>query len=474
MDSTPRLGRKIQALRDRSGLSQAGMAERLGISPPYLSLIEHDHRPLTAPLLIKLAQQFDIDLRDFASDQDNEELIANLHEIFGDPLFEAQPGLTDCVGELATLLPEVARAVLRLHEAYSAARDSAQTLAERAAEGQGMARVGPAGMASEEVSDMMQRHYFPELEAEAQKLWRDGKLATDDLFRTLAAYLDRAHSVQVRILKVGQMRGAERRFDPARRELSLSETLAPGSRTFQVAAQIGLLHCSALLDTMVELPQLSSPEARALGRVSLANYFASAVLMPYDEFLRAAEEERYDIELLGHRFGASFEQICQRLTTLRRPGAMGVPFYMVRIDIAGNIWKKFSTAGIHFPRFSSLCPLWNVHRAFLQQGTITTQVSRLSAGTAFLSLARTAERARGDYHGPRMFNAIEIGCDIDLAKRLVYADGMDLGHTSSAVPVGMTCRLCPRMDCQVRALPFGQTPVTVDENARGISFYAKT
>ena len=61
----------------------------------------------------------------------------------------------------------------------------------------------------------------------------------------------------------------------------------------------------------------------------LASYFAGAVAMPYDRMLEAARDERYDLELLGHRFGASFEQVCHRLTSLRKPGAEGIPLHHI-------------------------------------------------------------------------------------------------------------------------------------------------
>ena len=40
--------------------------------------------------------------------------------------------------------------------------------------------------------------------------------------------------------------------------------------------------------------------------------------------------------MLQHRFGVSFEQVCHRLTTLQRPGHEGIPFHLIRVDIAGK------------------------------------------------------------------------------------------------------------------------------------------
>jgi predicted transcriptional regulator/transcriptional regulator with XRE-family HTH domain len=473
MASSPLLGKKVRALRAREALTQAALARRLGVSASYLNLIEHNQRPVSANLLLKLAQAFDLDLRTFAATEDSK-LIADLSEAFGDPVFEERALPEQDLREFVAVNPDAARAFVHLYHAYSAARGSVEALAEQVLDRQDLAGLDRAGLSAEQVSDLVQRHmnYFPELEVEAERVWRDGPLEMENLFGSLAGYLEREHGVRVRVLQVGDMKGAVRRYDPERSELYISETLRRGSRNFQLAHQVGLLNGSRTLDRLAADPQLRSAESRALARVVLSNYFASAVLMPYDEFHRAAEAERYDIELLGHRFRSSYEQVCHRLTTLQRKGAKGVPFYMVRIDIAGNISKKFSAAGLMLPRFGGLCPLWNVQAAFLQPGVIRCQVNRLPDASTFFSVARTARKHRGGFHDPDVLYAIELGCPTDDAPKLVYADRYDLANPTTAVPVGITCRLCERLDCRARAFPSIHQPLTVDENVRGISFFA--
>ncbi|HEX5831653.1 MAG TPA: short-chain fatty acyl-CoA regulator family protein, partial [Gemmatimonadaceae bacterium] len=464
-DSTrgaPRLGKRLRALRQQSGLTQRALAERLGISPSYLNLLEHDRRPVTTGLLLALARVLDVDLRALAAGGDAR-LVADLTDAFADPVFEDHPLTARELAEFAEASPDVARAVLRLHAAYAETRGALQALGSRVLEEGEVAgieraadrSVGRARLASELVSDFIQRNggHFPELEAEAERVWVDARLDGEDLFAGLARWLERAHGVRVRVLTVREMHGAVRRYDPARRELLLSEVLRRGSRNFQLAVQLGLLECSPLLARLAQDPELATDEARALGRVGLANYFAAAVLMPYAAFHRAAETERYDIELLGHRFRVGWEQTCHRLTTLRRPGAEGVPFYMVRVDLAGNISKKFSAAGIHFPRYSGLCALWNVHGAFLQPGRVRVQLSRLPDGRTVLAVGRTVQRHSGGYLTRDVLYAVGVGCDAADAHRVVYADGMDLSPRAPAIPIGVTCRLCDRTDCQARAFP---------------------
>ncbi len=472
-DPIKALGRKVRALRTRAGLTQAALAERLGVSPSYLNLIENDRRPLPAGLLIKLAQVLDLDLKAIATAADAR-LAADLGEVFGDPLFEGLAPAERDVREVAAASPELARAVVHLHNAYRAVHASAQALGAQVLDRADLGGLDRAALSSDQVSDFLQRHanHFAELEDEAERVWRDGRLEGEDLFGALCAYLESRHRVKVEVVKVGAMRGAMRRYEPESRRMALSEVLRRGSRNFQLAYQLGLLECAPALDRLTRDPALTSDESRVLARVTLANYFAAAVLMPYEPFRRAAEEERYDLDLLQHRFRVNFEQVAHRLCTLQRPGATGVPFFMVRIDLAGNISKRFSANAVGFPRFGGLCPLRNVHASFLQPNVLRVQISRLLEGTTFFSVARTIRRHRGGFHAPEVLYAIELGCELEHAHRLVYAEGIDLERPAGVVPVGLTCRLCERLDCPARAFPSIQRPLTVDENVRGASFFS--
>jgi predicted transcriptional regulator/transcriptional regulator with XRE-family HTH domain len=465
------LGAKIRGLRRQRSMTQAQLAERLGISASYLNLIEHNKRALSAALLIRLAEVFDLDLRALSA-ENHARVTADLMEVFGDPIFEAHDVTNAEVRDLCAATPTAARAVLALYQAYRAAREASDTLAATLSDGD-LEGVDSSHLPTEEVSDLIQRHmnHFPELEEGAEALWRDARLDRDYLYTSLVRHLGEL-GVQVRIVRTADMQGAVRRYDPDAKVLILSELLRRGSRNFQLAYQIGLLTQAAVLDRFASDPHLTSASSRALARVALANYFAGAVLMPYQPFLEAARSEKYDIELLGHRFRASFEQTCHRLTTLRRGGAEGVPFHMVRVDIAGNISKRFSASGLRFARFSGACPRWSVFEAFTTPGLIRTQLSQMPDGATYFWVARTVPREYGGYHAPRSVVAIAMGCEASRARDLVYAEGMNLESREAVVPVGLTCRLCERTDCEQRAFPPLQHPLKVNANVRGVSFYA--
>jgi len=468
-----RLGGKVRMLRRRKGLTQSDAAVALGISPSYLNLIEHDRRQLPANLLLKLAEVLKVDLADFADDS-QAQLAADLQEIFGDPLFEEHPVTTNDMRELAEN-SATARAVISLYHAYRGSVESTRALASKLYDGRDFLGVDPAHFPSEEVNDVIQANlnYFPELESAAERILTTAGLDRSDMYRSLVSYLREKHGIEVAVTPVNRDGGLIRKYDPERRLLSVSEVLPPWSRNFQIAHQIGLLDVQSDIQRIIERHEqnLTAPESARLCRVALANYFAAALLMPYDEFLRCAEEMRYDVELLQHHFTASWEQVCHRLTTLRKAEASGVPFHFVRVDIAGNISKRFSGTGIRFARFSGSCPRWDVHAAFLTPGRIRTQLSQMPDGTAYFCVARTIRKS-GGYRAGDTLMAVGIGCPVRDAKKLVYADGVDLENLDAAVPIGTTCRLCERIDCDQRAFPALQFGMTIDENVRGRSFFA--
>ena len=466
-----RLGARVRALRRKQGLRQTQLAGMLGISPSYLNLIEHDRRRLSAEILLRLTELFRLDLETFAADSDAR-VASELMEVFGDPIFDPHGLSSTDVHDLAIGSTPVARAVLHLYRLYRSAHDTAETLASKLSEDGTVPGVDYSRVPSEEVGDFLQSrmNHFPELEAAAEALWKEADLRPDDMYHAMAGYLRDRHGIRIEYVDVAHD-GAVRRFDPERKVLALSESLPRASRKFQIAHQIGLVTLSQVFDRLADDANFSEHESRALCRVALANYFAGAVVMPYERFLAVARETRYDIDLLGNRFGASFEQVCHRLTTLRRSGDQGVSFHFVRTDLAGNISKRFSASGIPISRFGA-CPRWNLHTAFLTPGKITTQLSRMPDGTCYFSIARTVEKGARGHRAPKAVQALTLGCEVRHARKMVYADGVDLDNLEAAVPIGTTCRLCDRTDCEQRAFPRVRFPLHVDENVRGISFYA--
>lgn len=463
-------GQRLRRLRRDLGLNQVQMAEGLAISPSYLNLLERNQRPLSAQLLLKLADTFDVNLKGLSSDEGGRAL-SDLKEVFSDPLLEGlAPGTQDLL-DLHGSSPAAAQALITLYRAYRQSGERAAALAEKMTD---LSAVNPAQRATfpvEEVRDFFAAHrnYFPEMELAAEVLWESALAKADSLGAGLRQHLKSRHSIAVQVMPVDFMEQLIRRFDRHSNRLFLSEALSLPTRNFQVAYQICLLEHAGLMDEIIARTPGVKEETRRLIRISLASYFAGAVMMPYENFLRTAEKKRYDIELLCQRFDASYEQVCHRLTTLQRPGASGVPFFFIRVDPAGNISKRLSAGGFHFARFGGACPRWNVHEAFRNAGKIVTQIVEMPDKTTYFSISRTVDGLNGGYHAPLSQLAIGLGCEISHAHRLVYSDGFDLKDLKLVMPIGLTCRLCERIGCTHRAFPPLNRSLIVDEGLKTVS-----
>ena len=468
-------GQRVRRLRRERGLTQARMAAQLGISTSYLNLIERSQRPVTVPFLLKLGQAFDIDLQRFAED-DEGRVTAQLREVFGDPLFARSQVSDQDIRDAAQASPALGDAVSLLFRAYrdllESTMNGAAGLGDAGADGTPPPSAASAGIAGDAVQDFIQARspYFPELEEAAERLWADAGLEPDGLYEGLRVVLADAHGLKVRIMPADVMHDLVRRYDRHGRRVLLSDALAPEERVFQLAHQLGLLGWHELLDDIADQSGLEG-EARRLLVVDLAGYFAGACVMPYERFHAAAEALEYDIDLLGRRFGASFEHVCQRFIALQRPGAKGVPFFLVHLDCAGNVLRRFDAGGFRFARFGGLCPRWGVHGAFRTPGDTRLDVVEMPDGARFFTVARMVTRPGAGHALPGQQLVVAIGCQLSHANRLVYGSGLDLERPAGATPIGINCRLCARTDCSARAYPPSGRRLIVDENQQGLSPY---
>ena|SRR6185312_16416237 len=463
------LGPRLRRLRRDMGLTQTRMAEDLGVSPSYLNYLERNQRPVTAQVLLRLAEAYDIDIRSLSADQEGAGA-RDLAEVFADPLFRDLALARSEVAEVAGNAPGVADAIVRLYRAYADRRRLEELGAlPRAEEG------GADGLAltpSDWVRDHLQaqRNFFPELDEAGEALAREMRAEPQGFEAAGRARLAERHGVQVRVVPAEVLPDSVRRYDHHRRRLMLSELLGEAGRTFAIAYQLAIAEHDAMLNAHAERAAPPDAPTRRLLKVSLANYLAAAAMMPYEAFREACEKTGHDIELIGARFGASFEQVCHRLTTLSRPTSRGIPFFMLRVDSAGNISKRFAGPTFPFSRFGGSCPRWRVHEAFRTPGRVVTQIVETPDGARFFTLARTAPRIAGPYAEEDAGLAIGIGCELKFAPRLVYSRGLDLAEPA-VTEIGPACRVCERPACPQRAAePLGRT-LMVDDFTKAISPY---
>jgi hypothetical protein len=457
------LGARLKRLRRERGLNQSAMASELGISASYLNHLERNQRPVTAGILLRLAESFDIDVKAFASDGGDSAGADQLSEIFSDAML-SDLGITRYeLTELSDNAPAVAEGITRL---YTAVRElQRHPVSEGGADPRVL--ITPETWVRDYIQS--QRNHFPELEEGAETL---GGALGDPLSvaEPLRRRLKEAYGVEARVVDPEQLDDASQHYDGQRRTLRLSALLRAENRTFGLAYQLSLLEFGGLIERMVDAARPPDAGSRHLLHMSFANYAAGAIMMPYGKFLRAAEEHRYAIDRLCGQFGANVEQVAHRFTTLGRQGARGIPFFMLRVDPAGNISKRYAGESFPFSHFGGTCPRWHLHAAFQTPGQTIRQLIETPDGQRFFTISRTIERPiRPDLRDDSLL-AIGLGCDVRHASRIAYADGLDLINTP-ATPVGPACAICPRLRCPYRATAPAGRMLAVHENRKTISPY---
>ena len=457
-------GAKLRELRGRLSLTQRAFSDKLGVSLPYLNQMENNHRPVSATVVLALAQEFGLDVTELNAGE-GERLVSDMREALADPVFaKTAPPLAD-LRLAASNAPAFARAFLDLHRAYRQSHERLASLDEALGREDTALRASPW----EEVRDFFHYcdNYVDAVDRAAEHFITGAgtrsETQKDALIIATEALNKRGINVQF------SNTGPLRQFDPATRTLALSARAASPTQRFQLLYQVALQTQNELIEATLDLAQFQTSEARDIAKIGMANYFAGAALMPYRAFLEAAQTTRHDLERLADLFGASIEQVAHRLSTLQRPGAKGVPFFFVRVDQAGTITKRHSATRLQFARFGGACPLWNVHRAFETPGHFLRQLAETPDGVRYLCLARDVSKPGGAFLAPVRRYAIGLGCEISHASSLVYSDGLDLkGHFE---PIGISCRICERQNCHQRSVPPLERRLKVDPDKRGLLPY---
>ncbi len=450
------------------GLTQTAMAEGLGISPSYLNLIERNQRPLTVQLLLKLASVYKVDLD--ALQDEGGGLAGRLREVFNDPLLAGEiPGDQELI-EVAEAAPNAGLGLIKLYRAYREQASRLSDLSDLLAREGHETSIASTRLPIDEVRETLQRrpNFFSRIE-DAAEAFALHLAPGDDLAAALRSWAKNQHGIVVRTLPVHAMPNLRRRYDRHSMRLFISERLSPHDRTRELAMEVALLALKDEIAAELEDLAFSSNEARRIGRFELARYAAHALLMPYGAFLSAAQRLRYDVDLLRTRFDVSFEQAAIRLASLARPGAAGVPFFLMEVDHAGNVIRRAGAQGFPQTRFGGGCVKLSIHTAFAQPGQILVDRVEMPDKSAFLTLARSLEGPQTGFGERVRRTALLFGCEIDSAPATVYGDA--LPGASGVVLAGTACRLCERQGCLARAEPPVTRPLGLDEMVTGLSAF---
>ena len=465
-----KIGPKIKAFRRQLGIQANKLSEQLGISPSYLNLIESGKRKIDGDLLLKVCEKLNINLSDLNTKSDLN-LANSISEILDDKLFEDLDILGPEVKDLANTNPKIGKALIRLgdilkkkdHELVNKIEKLSGKIVDNRKN----------SFPGEVISDFLQenKNYFPKLEEFANNIFARVQKNNRTRYIALCDYLKSEYGIEVRDIIPDEGKPFSKIYNKDRKELLLSDYNSLETKKLYAASQIAQEGASRIIEEYLLNFSFPSEESKKLTKVALLNYCGAAILMPYKLFHTECKKLKYDLELLQNTFATSFEQVAHRVTCLQDPNLPGIPFHMLRVDVAGNISKRFSLSGIEIPRYGGACPRWNVYSAFSRPGVIQAAVSKMTNGEKYVCIAKTVEKGVGRFGKSKSILSIGLGCEAKYAKDFVYTENINTDEKKNEIPIGVSCRTCDRLDCSQRAFPPLHKKFDVDINTRGVSVY---
>ena len=465
-----KIGPKIKAFRRQLGIQANKFSEQVGISPTYLNLIEGGKRKIDGDLLIKISKELRVELSDLTSKSDIN-LENDISELLDDQLFEDLDILGPEVKDLVSTNPKIARALIKLGDNFKQKDHEIVNKVENISSKIIDSR--KTSFPGEVISDFLQenKNYFPKLEKFANDIFDKVQKNKRTRYIALCDYLKKKYSITVKDIIPEEGKPFSKIYNRSTKELLLSDYNSLETKKLHAAAQIAQEGAINIISEYLSKFNFPSSESKRLTQVALLNYCGAAILMPYKLFHTECKKLKYDLELLQNTFATSFEQVAHRVTCLQDPELPGIPFHMLRTDIAGNISKRFSLSGIEIPRYGGACPRWNVYSAFTRPGVIQAAVSKMTNGEKYVCIARTVEKGVGRYGQSKSILSIGLGCEAKYAKEFVYTENLDISDKKTEIPIGVSCRTCDRLDCSQRAFPPLHKKFDVDINTRGVSVY---
>ena len=343
--SNLKIGPKIKAFRRQLGLQANKLSEDLGISPSYLNLIEGGKRKIDGDLLLKICEKLNIELSQLTSKTDIN-LENTLSEILDDKLFEDLDILGPEVKDLVGTNPKIGKAIVRLgdilkkkdHELVNKIEKMSGKIVDNRKN----------SFPGEVISDFLQenKNYFPKLEDFANKVFDKVQKNNRTRYIALCEYLKVEYDITVKDVIPEEDKPFSKIFNKNKKELLLSDYSSLETKKLHAAAQIAQEGANKEIEDYLSNFTFPSEESKKLSKVALLNYCGAAILMPYKPFHTECKKLKYDLELLQNTFATSFEQVAHRVTCLQDPKLPGIPFHFLRVDMAGNISKRFSLSGI--------------------------------------------------------------------------------------------------------------------------------
>ncbi|MBA48798.1 MAG: DNA-binding protein [Paracoccus sp.] len=398
-------GTRIRERRLALSRRQADVARAAGISPAYLNLIEHNRRPVSDDLVMRLSEVLEVPADELLEGHEEVRLAA-LREAaarlggadIGAPETALAPDfLARFPGWAAILVAHARRSealeaqlvslsdrmrqdpylLTTLHEilsAVTAIRSTASILADEAAI--------PAEWLS---------RFHANLDQDSQRL--------SVTAQALVAYLD---------------------------SFEAEDTTATPQE--EVEAWMG-----AGAPPLDRSPDLASDAARAMAGAHLARMEQERRALP-DATLVEAAAASHDPLMIAARLGHPPDLVMRRLAALKPAGFEQVGLLVC--DSAGALILRRPAPGFPLPRPGDACALWPLYQALAAPQTALSHSVETPEGRRFLTLSYATRQQPEGVQGPVITQAQMLIMPPDPARA-----------AGPVIRIGPACRICPRKTC---------------------------
>ena len=419
----PQTGARVRARRLDAGLRQSELAAKAGISASYLNLIEHDRRRIGGKLLADIARALDVDPAQLTDGAARGVVAGMLAAATG---ADAAPEF-DRAEDLATRYPGWAALIAAQRQRVHALEAQVRALSDRMTHDPALAQSMHAVITS-----------VTAIRSAAAILTSDPTLDADWMRR----FHRNIHDDAVRLAETSEalLQSLDAPETDTGRHLS---PVAEVAAWFAARAN----HLPALEANPAEADALAgaaglSPAARAVLQHHLATYAAMARALPLRAVIAHVAAQGYAPAALAAAFGVDLRLAFWRLATLP-PGGTHPPHALVLCDGAGVLRLQLDVPGLSLPRDGLACPLWPLFTAIGQPGRpeLRDVVLPDSPDVRLRCTALAVQLNPGDFTLPPIVEAA----------MLVQPDAPDSG--TPPLPIGLTCRICPREGCPARREP---------------------
>ncbi|MEM1430922.1 MAG: short-chain fatty acyl-CoA regulator family protein [Pseudomonadota bacterium] len=432
------VGSRIRERRMVVGRKQSDLARSVGISPSYLNLIEHNRRRIGGKLVQEIARELRVDVTQLTEGAEAA-LINSLREAAADHTraSEELPRLEEFVGRfpgLAQLMLDTRRRSLDLERTVEVLSDRmthdpflSASMHEVLSTVTAIRSTATILVETDDIDPEWQTRFHRNIAEESMRLAESAE--------ALVRYLDDGASPEF---------GAQTPLEEL--DLWLAE------QDYHVAEMERAL-APEPADLVARAEALESAAAQDMAKRYLERVRRDVEHMPLSRMKEVAEETGLDPAAMALRFGVDLGAMFRRLAAMP-PDILGGAIGLVACDASGTLTFRKPVEGFSVPRYSAACPLWPLYQALSRPVAPVRQVVEMGgrAPLTFLTYSLCQPLQPAGFDGPQVMEAQMLVVPLDLA--LSYAQGaVGVAEQAVALPIGTSCRICPRAACAARREP---------------------